>query len=816
MSSRAMSALQEGRNKYRQAMGLAPEEVKVATQLRHASRGVQAETASQPGSTNVNSSHLSSSLVMVDDAGVPTAAVDLRCAASLELSPLVAGQRSASPSSSSASAVAQDARNGALSDSNTNSAPPKARSTAAEALNTRQHTGESSSSALERWREDDDAEQEDWENMVMKDVRMLVGKQNVASSRSEVLRPLQLAAAPENDVGRGDRVMVEVSQVEGLPVATSLSAPSGPDGSTEVEKRERGMGGAKGASGPTLIRPEDIDVHSGTFASKAAAFLGLSRGDARATHPAASVSLSAVEARRFDDDDDDEDLSLDVKKEGLHSRIAREGSNSPLPSPLVFSAEALENEGGDLDDPFAHGFEDVDFDDTATVASDVVSTAGQGTRAQRQVLMEAEMLRLCERLDPDGEEEEQCEICGNLEQILRQEGALKHALILHHQVITLLEMLDSKSPPVIYKALRVVHEAITERQRQPGRHTSADYTGVIGIIGPLVDNMLTVGLAHRLLATCSLPLHDDDGMLLPVVQQAALVLNSLCWAGEARHVQMLVACQAIPVLVGLLSAQPPLNHVALDCIWKVMNLPPPTPKTDFCHLLARCGATKPLVLLLQRSFDESRQRSQSLGGMDSAVAGWVDLSEQYAERVASILLVFSQANKLVKADMSRRQALEGMLYVLETGNRALSRILSNAFVKLLKTLRYLSGDTAAMQPLQEAGAVGKLVQLLALKQGGAGGDHELSQHGKGRFLASEVHSQAMLALYNLCKLSKVRQEQAAAHGIVPCLQRTIFSKSNQAHPLRQVLGPFPSLSCAIPGAILYSLLVSRDAAHAVG
>ena len=812
-----MSALQEGRNKYRQAMGLAPEEVKVATQLRHASRGVQAETASQPGSTNVNSSHLSSSLVMVDDAGVPTAAVDLRCAASLELSPLVAGQRSPSPSSSSASAVAQDARNGAQSDSNTNSAPPKARSTAAEPLNTRQHTGESSLSALERWREDDDAEQEDWENMVMKDVRMLVGKQNVASSRSEVLRPLQLAAAPENDVGRGDRVMVEVSQVEGLPVATSLSAPSGPDGSTEVEKRERGMGGAKGASGPTLIRPEDIDVHSGTFASKAAAFLGLSRGDARATHPAASVSLSAVEARRFDDEDDDEDtLSLDVKKDGLHSRIAREGSNSPLPSPLVFSAEALENEGGDLDDPFAHGFEDVDFDDTATVASDVVSTAGQGTRAQRQVLMEAEMLRLCERLDPDGEEEEQCEICGNLEQILRQEGALKHALILHHQVITLLEMLDSKSPPVIYKALRVVHEAITERQRQPGRHTSADYTGVIGIISPLVDNMLTVGLAHRLLATCSLPLHDDDGMLLPVVQQAALVLNSLCWAGEARHVQMLVACQAIPVLVGLLSAQPPLNHVALDCIWKVMNLPPPTPKTDFCHLLARCGATKPLVLLLQRSFDESRQRSQSLGGMDSAVAGWVDLSEQYAERVASILLVFSQANKLVKADMSRRQALEGMLYVLETGNRALSRILSNAFVKLLKTLRYLSGDTAAMQPLQEAGAVGKLVQLLALKQGGAGGDHESSQHGNSRFLASEVHSQAMLALYNLCKLSKVRQEQAAAHGIVPCLQRTIFSRSNQAHPLRQVLGPFPSLSCAIPGAILYSLLVSRDAAHAVG
>ena len=91
------------------------------------------------------------------------------------------------------------------------------------------------------------------------------------------------------------------------------------------------------------------------------------------------------------------------------------------------------------------------------------------------------------------------------------------------QVMPLLEMLDSKKFAIIYKALRVVHEAITERQRQEGRNATGDYTGVIGIIGPLVDNMLTVGLAHRLLATCSLPLQDDDGMLLPVVQQAALV-----------------------------------------------------------------------------------------------------------------------------------------------------------------------------------------------------------------------------------------------------------------------------------------------------
>ena len=117
-------------------------------------------------------------------------------------------------------------------------------------------------------------------------------------------------------------------------------------------------------------------------------------------------------------------------------------------------------------------------------------------------------------------------------------------------------------------------------------------------------------------------------------------------------------------MVDLLSAEPPLNHVALDCISKIMDLPTPTPKTDLCHLLARCSATERLVVLLQRSFDESRDRAQASGNWDGAAAGWVYLSEQHAQRVASILLFFSRTDKLRKADMCRQVALHGMLHVL--------------------------------------------------------------------------------------------------------------------------------------------------------
>jgi len=75
--------------------------------------------------------------------------------------------------------------------------------------------------------------------------------------------------------------------------------------------------------------------------------------------------------------------------------------------------------------------------------------------------------------------------------------------------------------------------------------------------------------------------------------------------------------------------------------------------------------------------------------------------------------------------------------------------------------------------------VPKLVEVLALKQ---------PVRERGSKVASEVESQAMLALYNLCKLSKVRQEQAASHGIVPCLQRIILS-NRRLHPLRQLAIP---------------------------
>jgi hypothetical protein len=76
-----------------------------------------------------------------------------------------------------------------------------------------------------------------------------------------------------------------------------------------------------------------------------------------------------------------------------------------------------------------------DGDGCVIISQQVGSNDGHGAvGAHKHVLMEADMLRYCEKLDPDGDEQEQCEICGSLEHILRQDSQLKHSLILHHQV----------------------------------------------------------------------------------------------------------------------------------------------------------------------------------------------------------------------------------------------------------------------------------------------------------------------------------------------------------------------------------------------
>ncbi|KAD5317140.1 hypothetical protein E3N88_17086 [Mikania micrantha] len=89
---------------------------------------------------------------------------------------------------------------------------------------------------------------------------------------------------------------------------------------------------------------------------------------------------------------------------------------------------------------------------------------------------------------------------------------------------------------------------------------------------------------------------------------------------------------------------------------------------------------------------------------------------------------------------------------------------------LVKCINHLSTDPHCLEHLQRADAIRHLIPNFDLKDGP---------------LVSQIHHEVLNALFNLCKINKRRQEQAAENGIIPHLMCFIMSDS----PLRQYALP---------------------------
>ncbi|BGP47541.1 Protein kinase of the Mitotic Exit Network [Rhodotorula kratochvilovae] len=190
-----------------------------------------------------------------------------------------------------------------------------------------------------------------------------------------------------------------------------------------------------------------------------------------------------------------------------------------------------------------------------------------------------------------------------------------------------------------------------------------------------------------------------------------------------------------------------LVWMAVDGISRVFEMQGPTPRNDFCRILTQEGLLDPLSTALL------------------AVCGdGDDLAESAKAKIVHILLLFAQSDHKVKEAMARRAILLRLV-------KAAGVLEPELLAVLLKTLKNLSMLPAALDPLQHAGAIEMLVAILA-------------QTYRGR-LAAEIQNHAVNALFNLCRLSKARQAEAAAAGAIPLLQRIVGDSS----PLKQFALP---------------------------
>ncbi|KAJ7949309.1 Protein kinase [Quillaja saponaria] len=140
-----------------------------------------------------------------------------------------------------------------------------------------------------------------------------------------------------------------------------------------------------------------------------------------------------------------------------------------------------------------------------------------------------------------------------------------------------------------------------------------------------------------------------------------------------------------------------------------------------------------------------------------------DVAREYLEKVADLLLVFAQADTKVKSYMCSQSLLSRLFQMF-------NRVEPPILLKILKCSNHLSTDPNCLENLQRADAIKYLIPNLELKEGSC---------------VSQIHHEVLNALFNLCKINKRRQEQAAENGIIPHLMQFITSNS----PLKQYALP---------------------------
>ncbi|XP_020577946.1 MAP3K epsilon protein kinase 1-like [Phalaenopsis equestris] len=136
-----------------------------------------------------------------------------------------------------------------------------------------------------------------------------------------------------------------------------------------------------------------------------------------------------------------------------------------------------------------------------------------------------------------------------------------------------------------------------------------------------------------------------------------------------------------------------------------------------------------------------------------------DVAREYLEKVADLLFEFAQADSSVKSYMCSQSLLTRLFQMF-------NKIEPPILLKILKCVNHLSGDPNCLEYLQRADAIKHLIPNLELHDGP---------------FVSQIHIEVLNTLFNLCKINKRRQEQAAENGIIPHLMNFIMSDSSLKH-----------------------------------
>ncbi|KAF9525506.1 hypothetical protein CPB83DRAFT_859376 [Crepidotus variabilis] len=337
--------------------------------------------------------------------------------------------------------------------------------------------------------------------------------------------------------------------------------------------------------------------------------------------------------------------------------------------------------------------------------------------------------QLIDELIPAAPDFQLREACDQLIIIMTETPEMHSQLVSSHGMLAILEVLEGRcSRDVVMKLLQIINILVTE---------DVGFLESFCLIGGIPVMMEFTSKKYP--SECRL--------------EASEFIRLLCHT-SVLTLQMFISCRGLKVLVDLLdedySEQTDLVEGALNGINSVFELQSPTTKNDFCRMFIREGLLDPLSSAL-------------LNVMAIRDAPTMETKM----KVIQILLVFSQVSQ---SDVHVRSAL-GTRKVVRRLLRACELLEPECLVQILKAVKHLSMNAALHEVLQNANALEILIRILD--------DQSTGPH------STEISNHVFQTCYNLCRLNKSRQEEAAQAGILPCLKRVISTSS----PLRQFALP---------------------------
>ncbi|KAJ9665064.1 Protein kinase of the Mitotic Exit Network [Coniosporium apollinis] len=306
------------------------------------------------------------------------------------------------------------------------------------------------------------------------------------------------------------------------------------------------------------------------------------------------------------------------------------------------------------------------------------------------------------------------EISEQLYHELLESPDMKNVIISSHGMLPILEILEKcKRSDIVSRLLRIVNMMVLDNVE-------------------LQENLCFVG---------GIPIitkYAHKRFPMDIRLEAAAFVRQM-YQTSTLTLQVFIACGGLNVLVEFLEedleTMRDLVLIGVNGVWSVFDLQGPTPKNDFCRILSRSSVLYPLSLVLSKIIDEEGEVAEIVEG-----------------RIVNIFFLFSQAENHVKEIVADRMVLKRVL-------QDLKRMSPNHQITMLKFIKNLSMLATTHDALQNSNAIDVLTEHL--------------EWSMKRAQSREISNQILNIMYNLCRLSKKRQEDAALSGLVPLLQKIV-------------------------------------------